>query len=58
MEDLPRIGHTCSRCGGLMVFERFTQEANRYQTSIFWGWRCVLCGDIIDKTILENRERA
>lgn len=58
MEDPPRIGPTCSRCDGLMVFERFTQEANRHQTAVFWGWRCVLCGDIVDKTILKNRERA
>jgi hypothetical protein len=24
----------------------------------FYGWRCVICGEILDKTILDNREAA
>ena len=41
----------CSRCGGLMVYENFytLEIANLYE------WRCVPCGEIIDKVILENR---
>ena len=47
MEDIMK----CSRCGGLMVYENsYTLEiANLYE------WRCVPCGEIIDKVILENR---
>ncbi len=41
----------CHRCGSLMVFERF-YGPNEY----FLGWRCVLCGEIIDQLILENRQ--
>ncbi len=40
----------CHRCGGVMVFEKF------YSTSEdFLGWRCVICGEIVDQVILENR---
>ncbi len=41
----------CGRCGGLMVYENFytLEIANLYE------WRCVPCGEIIDKVILENR---
>jgi len=22
----------------------------------FWGWRCILCGEIVDQVILKNRK--
>jgi hypothetical protein len=22
----------------------------------FWGWRCILCGEIVDQVIMENRQ--
>jgi hypothetical protein len=22
----------------------------------FWGWKCVICGEIVDQVILDNRE--
>jgi len=40
----------CSKCGGMMVFEKFYSQEDR-----FFGWRCISCGEIIDPTILENR---
>lgn len=58
MEAPPRIGQTCSRCAGLMVFERFTQGTNPHQTATLWAWRCICCGDIVDRVILQNRKRA
>ena len=41
----------CSRCGGLMVYENYytLEIANLYE------WRCVPCGEIVDKVILKNR---
>jgi hypothetical protein len=40
----------CRRCSSVMVYQRFyTVDEN------FPGWRCVLCGEIIDQVILENR---
>jgi hypothetical protein len=45
-----RISMKCLRCGGVMVLEKF------YGTSeVFFGWRCITCGEIVDQVILENR---
>jgi hypothetical protein len=41
----------CHRCGGVMVYERFYGPHEH-----FLGWRCVLCGEIIDRVILGNRQ--
>jgi hypothetical protein len=40
----------CQRCNVVMVNERFYGPGEP-----FWGWRCMLCGNISDPTILENR---
>jgi len=42
----------CHRCGSLMVVEKFYDICES-----FFGWRCVLCGEIVDRLILENRNR-
>jgi len=34
-----------------MVYERFYGPDDH-----FLGWRCVLCGEIIDQVIVENRQ--
>jgi hypothetical protein len=34
-----------------MVNEQFVGDQER-----FWGWRCILCGEIVDDVILENRQ--
>jgi len=41
----------CHRCGSMMVYERF-YGPNEH----FLGWRCILCGEIVDQVILENRQ--
>ncbi len=41
----------CNRCGGSMVYERFYGPDEH-----FLGWRCILCGEIVDQLILENRK--
>jgi hypothetical protein len=41
----------CIRCGGAMIYERFyglTEE--------FGGFKCVICGEVIDPLILQNRQ--
>jgi len=55
-----RIGMTkgrqfmrCGKCGGLMFYEKFISE----EIEDFSGWRCVICGDIVDEVILKNRAR-
>jgi hypothetical protein len=42
----------CHRCGGKMVYEKFYGEEGQ-----FYGWRCIFCGEIVDKVISENRDR-
>jgi DNA-directed RNA polymerase subunit M/transcription elongation factor TFIIS len=41
----------CSRCGGMMIHEKIFHE-----TEHFWAWKCVYCGECIDRVILENRQ--
>jgi len=41
----------CHRCGSMMVYERFYGSSEH-----FLGWRCILCGEIVDQVILENRQ--
>jgi len=41
----------CHRCGSVMVYERFYGPHEH-----FGGWKCILCGEIIDQVILENRQ--
>lgn len=40
----------CYRCGGTMVYEKFYGISEE-----FFGWRCIFCGEIVDKVILQNR---
>lgn len=42
----------CDRCRGPMVYEKFYGRTEDY-----FGWRCVVCGEIVDEVILENRSR-
>jgi len=41
---------SCPRCGGIMIFEKFYGYAES-----FFGWRCLICGEIVDQVIEENR---
>ena len=43
-------GISCQRCNGRMAFEKFYGP-----NSYFFGWRCVICGDILDPVILLHR---
>jgi hypothetical protein len=40
----------CPRCDGRMVFEKFYGQCH-----FFFGWHCVMCGDILDPVILLHR---
>ena len=40
----------CLRCNGRMIFDKFYGQGN-----IFFGMRCLLCGDVIDPVILLHR---
>ncbi len=40
----------CHRCGGRMISEKYYELS-----SIFYGWHCVICGEILDPVILLHR---
>ena len=43
-------GMSCHRCGGRIISEKFYDIS-----SIFIGWHCVICGEILDPVILLHR---
>lgn len=51
------IAVECHRCCGLMVRTCLTDSLGEAHEMKCWGWRCVLCGEIIDRQILHNRAR-
>ena len=49
---------TCERCNGLMVSERIYDFQGMSSDLCVDGYRCLLCGNIVDVTILENRRHS
>jgi len=47
----------CGRCQGLMVSERLMDLRSDSGCFVCPAWRCVLCGNIVDPVILNNRGR-
>jgi uncharacterized Zn finger protein len=45
----------CLRCAGLMVRDDLQDETGLER---FAAWRCVICGEVLDPVILENRSAA
>ena len=43
----------CPKCKGLMMLERFSDFF-----LIFYAWKCINCGAIIDRTISSNRRKS
>jgi hypothetical protein len=43
----------CHRCDGAMAHEKFYGPGDPFS-----GWRCLLCGEILDPLIWENRSRS
>lgn len=46
---------TCSRCHGLMVATRLEEAAGATSGGPLSGWKCLLCGEVIDSVIAANR---
>jgi hypothetical protein len=46
---------TCPRCRGLMIGDLFEDIKDDTGRNGFLGWRCVLCGEILDPVIVTNR---
>ena len=49
---------TCERCNGLMVSERIYDCKGMSSALCVDGYRCLLCGNLVDSVILENRSRS
>jgi len=43
----------CPKCQGLMSLERFSDFF-----LVFYAWKCINCGAIIDRTISNNRRNS
>jgi len=50
VKGLKKESMHCQRCGGRMIFEKFYDVNN-----VFFGWHCVICGEILDPVILLHR---
>ena len=45
------------RCSSLMVHEKFYgSNSGSGSHEPCWGWRCIICGEIIDEVTLEHRK--
>jgi len=51
MDKLSQTNTKCLRCRGALTYEKFYGLGDQ-----FWGWKCLICGEIIDPVILENRQ--
>jgi hypothetical protein len=43
----------CPKCKGLMMMERFSDFF-----LIFYAWKCINCGSIVDRTITANKRKS
>ena len=46
---------TCDRCNGLMVSERIYDFEGISSDLCVDGYRCLICGNLVDTLILKNR---
>ncbi|NKB80472.1 MAG: hypothetical protein GKS05_00960 [Nitrospirales bacterium] len=46
----------CPRCNGVMVKDAFADIQDDTGAREFFGWRCILCGEILDPVISVNRQ--
>jgi len=43
----------CPKCKGMMMLERFSNFF-----VVFYAWKCINCGALIDRTISNNRRKS
>ncbi len=46
----------CLRCHGLMVPTRLEEAVGATSGESISGWKCLLCGEVIDSVIAANRK--
>lgn len=47
----------CSKCNGTMVIECFHDIEATQNFDHFNGWRCINCGKMVDRVILDNAKK-
>ncbi len=47
---------SCPRCSGFMISESFHDLKDDTGKLSFKGYRCMVCGEIVDPLIASNRE--
>ncbi len=45
----------CTKCNGLMVVDDLIDMRESYHPMWMRGWRCVVCGNVVDPLILRHR---
>lgn len=45
----------CPRCNGLMVVDHFIDMEDDSGQLWMRGWRCAICGEVMDPTIYKHR---
>lgn len=46
----------CPRCNSEMAYEFFQDMWDDTGRLCFYGWRCIICGEILDPVIMSNRQ--
>jgi hypothetical protein len=50
-DNFSELNVECDRCSGMMIHEEFFGP-----NGPFFSWRCLICGEVVDQTIIENRD--
>jgi hypothetical protein len=50
-DDVSELNVKCGRCSGMMIYEKSLRSSG-----FVFSWRCLMCGELIDQTIAENRD--
>ena len=50
-DNFLEVNVKCNRCNGMMINEQFFAS-----NGPFLSWRCLTCGEVVDQTIIENRD--
>lgn len=47
----------CTRCQGMLVADYSFDHLDAASPDRVQTWRCVMCGDVVDPVILQNRRK-
>ena len=47
----------CTRCQGIMVTDYSFDQLDATSPDRIRTWRCVMCGDVVDSVILDDRRK-